>query len=173
MSAAPARRATLRFALFTFAIALASAHPAAAQFRGRGGLLQGPIQVGLRGGRDFENHAWSAGGQIQLPIRRNLELRPSADLFFPKGGKTGWQANGDAAIRLGQGGGLYAGGGIAFAHLNGGSTETGYNIFFGLGTAPPDQRIKPFAEFRWTFLDGTSPFRLALGFSYALTGSWR
>lgn len=146
---------------------------AVAQFGGGGGLLQGPIQVGLRTGRDFENHAWSLGGQVQLPLRRNFELRPSADLFFPRHDKTGWQANGDAAIRLGQGGGLYAGGGIAFAHLNDGDTETGYNLFFGLGTSPPDQRIKPFAEFRWTFLDGTSPFRLALGFSYAITGTGR
>ncbi len=146
---------------------------AVAQVRGGRGLLQGPIQVGLRAGRDFENHAWSIGGQVQLPLRQNFELRPSADLFFPKGGKTGWQANGDAAIRLGQGGGLYGGAGIAFAHLNGGDTKRGYNLFFGLGTAPPDQRIKPFAEFRWTFVDHTSPFRLALGFSYAITSLGR
>ncbi len=149
------------------------ATPAAAQFRAARGLFQGPIQVGLRGGRDFENHAWSIGGQVQLPLRQNLELRPSADLFFPKGGKTGWQANGDAAIRLGQGGGLYAGAGIAFAHLNGGNTKRGYNLFFGLGTAPPDQRIKPFVEFRWTFVNDTSPFRLALGFSYVITSRGR
>ena len=142
---------------------------AAAQFRGRGsGLLQGPIEAGLRTGRDFENHAWSLGGQLRIPVRKNLELRPSADLFFPKHGSTGWQANGDAALRLGQGGGLYAGGGIAFVHLDDSDTETGYNLFFGLSTAPPLARTKPFVEFRWTFLDETSPFRLAAGFSHVL-----
>ncbi|HEX3235706.1 MAG TPA: hypothetical protein VHR41_16025 [Gemmatimonadales bacterium] len=142
---------------------------AAAQFRGRGsGLLQGPIEAGLRTGRDFENHAWSLGGQLRIPVRKNVELRPSADLFFPKHGSTGWQANGDAALRLGQGGGLYAGGGIAFVHLGDRGTETGYNLFFGLSTAPPLARTKPFVEFRWTFLDETSPFRLAVGFSRVL-----
>jgi hypothetical protein len=108
------------------------------------------------------------GGQASAMLGRNLELRPSGDLFFPRGGKMGWQVNGDADIRIGQGGGLYAGGGVAFVHPNGGKTSTGYNLFFGLTTAPPLQRIKPFAEFRWTFVDHTSPFRLALGFDYRL-----
>jgi hypothetical protein len=143
---------------------------AAAQYRrGGSGLIQGPIEAGIRTGRDFENHAWSVGGQLRIPVRRNLELRPSADLFFPKHGSTGWQANGDAAIRLGQGGGLYAGGGIAFVHLGDSGTETGYNLFFGLSTAPPLARTKPFVEFRWTFLDDTSPFRLAVGISHILS----
>jgi hypothetical protein len=142
---------------------------AAAQYRrGGSGLIQGPIEAGIRTGRDFENHAWSLGGQLRVPVRRNLELRPSADLFFPKHGSTGWQVNGDAAIRLGQGGGLYAGGGIAFVHLGDSGTETGYNLFFGLSTAPPQARTKPFVEFRWTFLDETSPFRLAAGISHVL-----
>jgi hypothetical protein len=132
-------------------------------------LLQGPIELGPRVGRDFENHAWSVGGQIRIPIGQNLELRPSGDFFFPRDASTGWQANGDAAIRLGQGGALFAGGGIAFAHPANGSTKTGYNLFFGMGTAPPRQRVKPFVEFRWTFVNDTSPFRLALGFNYRLS----
>jgi hypothetical protein len=153
-------------------LALCGIWPAAvaAQYHGRGsGLIHGPIEAGLRTGRDFENHAWSLGGQFRIPVRRNLELRPSADLFFPKHGSTGWQANGDAAIRLGPGGGLYAGGGIAFAHLGDSGTETGYNLFFGLSTSPPLARTKPFVEFRWTFLDETSPFRLAFGVSHVLS----
>lgn len=134
-----------------------------------GSILQGPIELGPRVGRDFENHAWSLGGQIRIPVGRNLELRPSGDVFFPRDAGTGWQANGDAAIRFGQGGGLYVGGGIAFSHPAKSGTKTGYNLFFGLGTAPPQQRIKPFLEFRWTFVNDTSPFRLALGFNYRLS----
>ena len=141
---------------------------AAAQF-GRGGLSTGPLSVGPRVGRDFENHAWSLGAQVSLPVGRSLEIRPSGDFFFPKDGDTGWQANGDAAIHLGQGGGLYAGGGIAFVHPGNGETKTGYNLFFGLSTAAPSERIKPFAEFRWTFVNDTSPFRLALGSNYRLS----
>jgi hypothetical protein len=143
--------------------------PASAQLGRSGGLLSGPIAVGARAGRDFENHAWSLGGQASAMLGHNFELRPSGDLFFPRHGKTAWQLNGDADIRIGQGGGLYAGGGIALFHPGGGGkTSTGYNLFFGLTTAPPLQRVKPFAEFRWTFVNHTSPFRLALGFDYRL-----
>ena len=64
---------------------------------------------------------------------------------------------------------MYAGGGIAWLDLaESGGRETGYNLFFGLGTSPPDDRTKPFAEFRWTFYNDTSPFRLALGLSFGL-----
>ncbi|MGH7578646.1 MAG: hypothetical protein ACREM9_00620, partial [Gemmatimonadales bacterium] len=129
---------------------------AAAQRRSPG-LLSGPLEVGPRIGRDFENKAWSVGGQLAAPLGRNLELRPSGDLFFPRDEGMGWQLNGDAAIRFGEGGGLYGGGGIAFVHPDDSDTETGYNLFFGLSTAPPDQRTKAFVEFRWTFVDDNSP----------------
>ena len=46
--------------------------------------------------------------------------------------------------------------------------ETGYNLYFGLSTAAPEDATKGFIEFRWTFVDDTSPFRLALGFLYRL-----
>lgn len=156
-------------ALAALLVLLVAPAPARAQHRRGGtGLLSGPVSIGARVGRDFENHAWSVGGQVSVPVGRNLELRPSGDLFFPKDGDTGWQANGDAAFHLGQGGGLYAGGGVALAHPGGGQTKTGYNLFFGLSTAAPHDQLKPFAEFRWTFVNDTSPFRLALGFNYRL-----
>lgn len=132
------------------------------------GFFSGPLQAGLRVGRDFGNKAWSLGGQLAAPVRRNLELRPSGDLFFPRDDGMGWQLNGDAAIRFGEGGGLYGGAGIALVHPDDSDTETGYNLFFGLSTAAPAQRTKGFIEFRWTFVDDTSPFRLALGFLYRL-----
>lgn len=153
--------------LLVAAAALLLPGEAAAQRRG-GGLLEGPISVGPRVGREFDNKAWTVGGQAAVPLGRRLELRPSGDLFFPSGEGMGWQLNGDAAIRLGEGGGLYAGGGVALVHPDDADTETGYNLFFGLSTAPPDQRSKGFLEFRWTFVDDTSPFHLALGFLYRL-----
>jgi len=156
-----------RFAIVALLLAPLLPDSASAQFRRHASLIHG-ITVGPRVGRDFENHAWSLGGQIGIPVGQRLELRPSGDLFFPKHGDTGWQLNGDAAIHFGQGGGLYGGGGVAFSHPGGGETKTGYNLFFGLSTSPPLQRLKPFVEFRWTFVNDTSPFRLALGFTYGL-----
>jgi hypothetical protein len=141
-----------------------------AQGRARSGFLQGPIEAGPRAGRDFENHAWSLGGQARIPVGRKLELRPSADAFFPRHGKTGWQANGDADIKLGPGGTIYGGGGIAFVHLGDDKTRTGYNIFFGLIGAPAQAKVQPFVEFRWTFVNDTSPFRLVAGVTWRLGG---
>jgi hypothetical protein len=146
---------------------LLSPDAAEAQRRSRG-FFQGPLQAVPRVGRDFDNKAWSLGGQLAASVGRNLELRPSGDLFFPRDDGMGWQLNGDAAIRFGEGGGLYAGAGVAFVHPDDSDTDTGYNLFFGLSTAPPEQRSKGFLEFRWTFVNDTSPFHLALGFLYRL-----
>ena len=150
-------------------VMLASGDAAAQRRRGGAeGLIHGPIEAGFRVGRDFKNHAWTLGGQVRVPVGRNLELRPSGDLIFPRDDGMGWQVNGDAALRLGQGGGLYVGGGIALVHPDDGDTETGYNLFFGMSTAPPDARTKPFLEFRWTDVNDTRPFRLMAGISYRL-----
>lgn len=171
MVRANALLASLAVALFVLMGLMLVPSEAAAQRRGRSsGFVQGPIEAGIRAGRDFENHAWSIGGLARIPVGRRLEVRPSADAFFPKGGKTGWQANGDADIMFGPGGTVYGGGGIAFVHLNGDKTRTGYNIFFGLIGAPAESPNKPFLEFRWTFVNGTSPFRLVGGFTRRLGG---
>jgi hypothetical protein len=142
--------------------------PTEAAAQRRRPVLAGPVEAGVRVGRDFENHAWSLGAQAGVPVGRNLELRPSGDLFFPRGEGMGWQLNGDAAIRFGSAGGLYGGAGVALVHPDDSDTRTGYNLFFGLSTAPPNDRTKGFLEFRWTFVEETSPFRLALGFQYRL-----
>jgi len=155
--------------LVTAALAL-SWTPAVAQRHGGSAFIQGPIEAGLRAGRDFENHAWSVGGQIRLPVADRVHLQPSADVFFPRHDKAGWQANGDAAIDFGPGKTVYGGGGIAFVHFAGDKTRTGYNLFFGLIPSQPDAAWKPFAEFRWTFVHDTSPFRLAVGFNRRLGG---
>jgi opacity protein-like surface antigen len=154
--------------VFALLAAVAGTDAAAQRRRGDAGIIHGPVEAGFRLGRDFKNHAWTVGGQVRVPVGRNLELRPSGDLIFPRGEGMGWQVNGDAALRLGQGGGLYVGGGIAFVHPDDGDTDTGYNLFFGLSTAPPDARAKPFLEFRWTDVNDTRPFRLMAGVSYRL-----
>ena len=159
----------MRLLLLATLIGLLLPAEAAAQRRSRNQpLLHGPIEVGPRVGRDFKNHAWLLGGQVRVPVGSTLELRPSGDLVFARDEKMGWQVNGDAAVRIGQGGGLYVGGGIAFVHPADTETVTGYNLFFGLSTAGPNDRVKPFLEFRWTDVEDRRPFRLMTGVSYAL-----
>lgn len=160
-----------RTAILVAAALLALPAMASAQHRpAKKAFFQGPIEAGLRGGRDFENHAWSLGALARLPAADKLEIRPSADVFFPRHGKTGWQANGDADIKFGPSGSVYGGGGIAFVHLDGDKTRTGYNLFFGVIAAQPEAMMKPFLEFRWTFVNGTSPFRLVGGFTRRFGG---
>ncbi|HEX5387457.1 MAG TPA: hypothetical protein VFW66_12190 [Gemmatimonadales bacterium] len=150
-------------------VAASVARPASAlaqfgKFRGR--RAPGNITVGVRGGRDFENHAWSAGGQLSLPLVNRIELRPSGDYYFGDATPFRWQLNADGIFRFGPGGTVYGGGGAAFTRVRPiDKVKTGYNLFFGLEFARPTARSKPFAEFRWTFVNGTSPFRLVAGIS--------
>jgi hypothetical protein len=161
----PPRRGAAFLILLAVLLLPSSAH---AQRRGNTSLIHGPIDLGPRISRDWGNHTTGIGAQMRIPVLSKLELRPSGDLFLAKHEEMGWQANGDAAIRLGQGGGLYAGGGVAFVHPANSEIQTGYNLFFGLSTAAPADRVKPFVEFRWTFVNETTPFRLAVGFNYRL-----
>ena len=136
-------------------------------------LLGSPstLTAGVRGGRDFENHAWSLGGQVGLRLQDRFEIRPSGDWFFGDRTPFRWQLNADGTVTFGPGRSLYAGGGAAFVKVRPlDKVKTGYNIFFGLSFARPQARSRPFAEFRWTWVNDTSPFRLVVGYSYRLGG---
>lgn len=140
---------------------------ATAQVRRQGG---GPdITVGLRSGRDFENHAWSLGLQAGLRIHDRLDFRPSGDYFLGDRTPFRWQLNADLIQSFGPRRRGYAGGGAAFTRVRPlSSVKTGYNLFFGLVLAEPEVRSRLFLEFRWTFVNRTSPFRLVAGFSRPL-----
>ncbi len=164
-------RGRLLAALLTISATLMLLAPedAAAQRRSRDeGLFEGPLSVGIRTGRDWSEKAWTIGGQAELPLRGSIKLRPSGDLLFPEHAGMGYQLNGDAVIYLGQGGGLYGGGGAALVHPHGGDTDTGYNLLFGLSTAESQQTTKGFIEFRWTFINDKTPFKTAIGFMHRL-----
>jgi hypothetical protein len=151
------------------ALTLLAPEQAAAQRRSKDqGLFQGPLSVGIRTGRDWTEKAWTIGAQAELPLRGSIKLRPSGDLLFPEHAGMGYQLNGDAVIYLGQGGGLYGGGGAALVHPHGGDTDTGYNLLFGLSTAESQQTTKGFIEFRWTFINDETPFKTAIGFMHRL-----
>ena len=142
---------------------------AAAQRRSQDtGLFEGSISAGIRSGRNFTDKAWTIGGQVEVPLRGTIKLRPSGDLVFPEHEGMGYQLNGDAVLYLGQGGGLYVGGGGALVHPDGGDTDTGYNLLFGLSTAESQQTTKGFIEFRWTFVNDAKPFMAAIGFMHRL-----
>lgn len=138
---------------------------AQAQQRGLRVVRQGAPEIGPRVGYDFKADDWSVGGQLRVPARV-LETLASGDYYFASG--TGqWQLSLDLALRLGRLASLYAGGGIGVFHAV--NTDVGPNILVGLH--PPARRnspIRPYAEGRWTFLDGGTPFRLVFGVNVVL-----
>ena len=143
------------------------ATPAAAQLHRKGGGWHS-INAGVRGGRDFENHAWSLGAQAVVPILNRIDVRPSGDYFLGDRTPFRWQLNADAALSFGPRRRVYGGGGAAFTRLRAlSSVKTGYNLFFGV-VSEAETRRKVFVEFRWTFVNRTSPFRLVLGMNQAL-----
>jgi hypothetical protein len=127
------------------------------------------VSAGLRGGRDFENHAWSLGAQAGLRIQNRLELRPSGDYYLGNRTAFRWQLNADLVQYFGPTRTVYGGGGAAFTRVRAlSSVKTGYNLFFGLAFSEPAARSRFFAEFRWTFVNKTSPFRLVAGVNRSL-----
>lgn len=174
------KRATLLMAV-TFASACLglTQDPVEAQRRGAAAFASRSAAVavpamGVRSGYDFEGEAWSLGGQARLPFARRLELIPSGDAFFDTD-HTEWQLNADLAVRLGPRGSLYGGAGLAAVNRpeepgDEAETRLGTNLFVGLQLPGVVLPVRPFAEARWTLVDGESPFRLAFGANVRLGG---
>src|SRR5689334_3698388 len=106
----------------------------------RGG--PGPVfTAGVRGGRDFEDHAWSLGGQVGIRLQDRVEIRPSGDWYLGDQTPFRWQLNADATVTFGPGRSIYLGGGAAFVKVLAlDKVKTGYNGFVGLDFAPASAR---------------------------------
>jgi hypothetical protein len=141
---------------------------AAAQRRTRQGIFSMPFQLGPHTGRNFDDKSWIVGGTLAASLGRTLELRPSGDTFLRKGRKMAWQLNGDAAIRFGETGAFYVGGGIAWLHPPDVDAETGYNLFIGLNSAAPWEKARGFLELRRTRVNDNTAIHLVFGVLYRL-----
>lgn len=153
----------ISWVLLAGALAL-PAQEAHAQRRGLRVVRPAAPELGPRVGYDFRVEDWSVGGQFRVPSRV-IETLASGDSYFAV--NRAWQLNLDLAVRLGRLSSLYAGGGLGIYHLAG--TDAGPNLLVGL--RPPARRnapIRPYAEGRWTFLDGGTPFRLVFGVNLVL-----
>lgn len=127
-------------------------------------------EFGVRGGYDFDDEVPSAGAQLRIPLTREIHLIPSGDIFLDDA-PTQWQLNADAVFRPDGLGGLYGGGGLAFASRDfdedpDGEREnrSGFNLLVGLdGGWLGSATVRPFVEARWTNIDDYRPFRIMLG----------
>jgi hypothetical protein len=89
-------------------------------------------------------------------------------MYLKRGEKMAWQLNGDAAIRFGDDGFFYAGGGVAWLHPPDADAQTGYNVFLGLNSAAPWEKARGFIEGRWTHVNDNTAFQLVFGVLYRL-----
>jgi opacity protein-like surface antigen len=140
----------------------------AAQRRTQQGIFSMPFQIGPRSGRNFEDNSWMLGGQLAASIGKSIELRPSGDMYLKRGKKMAWQLNGDAALRFGDEGSFYAGGGIAWLHAPDVDPATGYNVFVGLNSAAPWEKARGFLEGRWSRVSDNTAFQLVFGVLYRM-----
>ena len=153
---------------FLIGAALLLPTEAAAQRRTQEGIFSMPFQAGPRTGRNFESNSWMVGGQLAASLGKTFELRPSGDMYLKRGEKMAWQLNGDAAIRFGDEGHFYAGGGVAWLHPPDVDAQTGYNVFLGLNSAAPWEKARGFVEGRWTHVNDNTAFQLVFGVLYRL-----
>lgn len=122
-------------------------------------------ELGPRVGYDFFADAWLVGGQFRVP-GPHLESLLSGDYYLA--GDSRWQLNLDLALRFRPLATFYAGAGVGVYHGVAG-TDVGPNALVGLH--PPARRgapVRPYAEGRWTFLDGGTPFHLVFGINLLL-----
>lgn len=141
--------------------------------------LQQPVELGIRGGYDFDADGGTFGAHLRVPVMElPIALVPSFDLPLDnEGDGPDWQANADLVVRPPNLAGLYAGIGAGFVHLHDeveddDETEVGLNLLVGLdGGRIAETRVRPFAEGRWTRIDDDrDAFRLVAGFSVAVSG---
>jgi hypothetical protein len=142
----------------------------------------GPIELGIRGGYDFEDDVGLAGAQLRIPLIRQLALVPSADVFFDES-RSDWQINADAIVKPDVLGGVYLGVGAAFLSRDfdesdledDQETEVGLNVVAGLdGGRIGGTVLRPFVEGRWTSVDDYDAFRLSAGINIPVSrrGLW-
>lgn len=133
--------------------------------RGLRRMFNAVPELGPRVGYDFKADDWLVGGQFRVP-GPYLESLLSGDYYFA-GATHPWQLNLDLAFRFRPLATLYAGAGVGIFHDV--TTDVGPNLLVGLH--PPARRgapVRPYAEGRWTFLDGGTPFRLVFGVNLLL-----
>lgn len=142
--------------------------------RGRLPLLPLSPALGPRLGYDFGEEGMTVGAELELPLHRRVGLIPSADLYFLSG-RTAWQANLDAALRVGRLGFLYTGGGLALGNRirdrrlpfeNG--ARGGADLFVGIRRPGRRGSVRPYVQGRWTFIAHQSPFQLLAGVDFPL-----
>lgn len=127
------------------------------------------LELGPRGGYDWDGDTYSAGAQVRIPVwrRTRVALVPSGDVFNDGTGAD-WQANLDILLSPGPRGGFYGGLGFGWVELAWGVRERAVNQVLGLRLPLARGRYRSYVEARWTELDEATAFRIVFGFNVVL-----
>lgn len=154
--------------LFLLAAPVAAQSPA--QDRPPGARI---LEVGVRGGVDYDQEAFVAAIFLRVPVDpwRRLALMPGAEIEFLNGTQE-WQIDADAVVLLGSRRTLFLGGGPAFRSARypdaPGKREirTGYSLVVGFRTAPAPGSLGTQFEFRMIDVDAYEPRVISLGVTW-------
>jgi hypothetical protein len=122
--------------------------------------------IGPHAGYNFDLDRALLGAQLLLPVGRAVELYPSFDYYFvDQGSLVGF--SGDLKFRFPTGGPsmFYFGGGVNFLRASAGSTDTGWDLLFGLESRRGVTH--PYVEGR-VLNHSRSAFQLAAGLNFTL-----
>lgn len=135
------------------------------------------LEIGIRGGIDFEVDGLALGAHLRLPVDPwlRVELMPGF-LYSISDLEDQYQIDADAVVLLGPRGAIYAGGGAAFrsAFFETGQEErrfeTGYNLVVGFKEARAfgDRSVISQLEYRFTAVDRIETSIVTIGFNFPL-----
>jgi hypothetical protein len=128
-----------------------------------------PVELGPRGGYDWDGDTFTAGAQLRIPLwrRSRFTLAPSGDLYND-GTTADWQANVDLLVSPGPRGGFYAGLGFSWIEDGREKRERAVNQVLGLHMPLGSGRTRSYLEARWTELNRDTVFRVVFGINVAL-----
>jgi len=126
---------------------------------------------GLNGGYDISTDVWNAGGQLKFPAGPFCFM-PGGSMYFTQN-NIDWQANIDLALSPRFTYGLYGGAGFAIAGRDTTGVGirniyTGLNLFAGYQLPLKRTPIRPYTEFRCTWLEGKPLLQVNLGVDFAI-----
>ena len=129
------------------------------------------IWFGVNGGYDITSDVWNAGGQFKFPAGPFCFM-PGASVYFTQN-NLDWQSNFDIALAPRFVFGFYGGVGLAIAGRDTsgvGVTDArlGLNLFGGYQLPLRKAPVRPYTEFRCTFLQAKAMIQFNVGLDFAI-----
>lgn len=129
------------------------------------------VWFGVNGGYDITTDVWNAGGQFKIPAGPFCFM-PGASMYFTRN-NIDWQSNFDLALSPRFLFGFYGGVGFAIAGrdtsgIGVNNVRTGLNLFAGYQVPIRRCPIRPYTEFRCTFIHTKPLLQFNVGLDFTI-----